>query len=69
MMIGRREASLMTSAMSGLAIAGICTVTCYRGSRIRRGRDNGGRIKERPKGTRGEGEGGSVLSRKGTDQL
>ena len=41
MTIGRREASLMTSAMSGSAIAGMCTVTCYRGSRGRRGRDIG----------------------------
>ena len=39
--VERREASLMTSAMSGLANAGMCTVTCYRGSRVRRGRDGG----------------------------
>ena len=41
MMIGRREASLVTSAMSGSAITGTCMVACYWGSRGRRGRDNG----------------------------
>ena len=41
MMIGRREASLVTSAMLGSAIAGTCTVMCNQGSRGRRGRDDG----------------------------
>ena len=41
MTIGRRETSLMTLAMSGSAIAGMCTVTWYRGSRGRRGRGDG----------------------------
>ena len=54
--IGRREVSLVTSAMSGSAISGRCTVTRYRGSRVRRGRDDEVRIKERLKGTGGEGE-------------
>ena len=58
MTIKRREASLVTLAMLGLAIMGTCTVTCYRGSWVRRGRDDGGRIKERLKGTGREGEGG-----------
>ena len=35
----RREASLMTSAMSGSAIAGMCTVTCGWGSQRRSGWD------------------------------
>ena len=35
----RREASLMTSAMSGLAIVGICMVMCYWGSWGRSGWD------------------------------
>ena len=39
--VGRREASLMTLAMSGSAIMGRCTVTRYRGSRVRSGRDDG----------------------------
>ena len=42
MTIGRREASLVTSAISGSAIADMCTVTCYRGSQGRSGRDKGG---------------------------
>ena len=58
----RREASLVTSAMLGSANAGTCMVTCYWGSWGRSGRDIWGRIKERPKGTGGEGEG--VLSNK-----
>ena len=41
MTIGRREASLVTSAMSGSAITGMCTVTWYQGSRGRSGRDDG----------------------------
>ena len=48
-------------AMSGSAIMGRCTVTCYRGSRGKEWRGRWGRIKERPKGTRGEGEGSIVL--------
>ena len=55
--VERREASLVTSAMLGSAISDRCTVTRYRGSRVRSGRDDGMRIKERPKGTGGEGEG------------
>ena len=39
--VGRREASLVTSAMSGLAISDRCTVTWYRGSQVRSGRDDG----------------------------
>ena len=39
--VGRREASLVTSAMSGSAISDRCTVTWCRGSRVRRGRDDG----------------------------
>ena len=35
----RREASLVTSAMSGSAIVGTCMVTCHRGSQGRSGRD------------------------------
>ena len=35
----RREASLMISAMSVLAITGMCTVTCSRGSWGRSGWD------------------------------
>ena len=58
----RIEASLLSSAMSGSASTDTCTVTCYWGSQGRSGRDEGGRIKERPKGTGGEGEG--VLSYK-----
>ena len=61
MTIERREASLVTLAMSGSAIMGRCTVTCYRGSRGKEWRGRWGRIKERPKGTRGEGEGSIVL--------
>ena len=41
MMIGRREASLVTSAMSGLASTGTCTVTWHRDSWVRSGRDDG----------------------------
>ena len=41
MTIGRREASLVTSAMSGSAIAGKCMVTCHRGSRGRSRKDDG----------------------------
>ena len=41
MTIERREASLMTSAMSGSASMGMCTVTCRRGSQGRSGRDKG----------------------------
>ena len=55
--VGRREASLVTSAMSGSTIADGCMVTRYRGSRVRSGRDVGVRIKEGLKGTGGEGEG------------
>ena len=39
--VGRREASLVTSVMSGSAISDRCTVTRCRGSRVRRGRDDG----------------------------
>ena len=42
MTIGRREASLVTSAMLGSAIAGTCTVTCYWSSQGRSGKDEGG---------------------------
>ena len=38
----RREASLVTLAMSGSAIAGTCTVTWCRDSRVRRGREGEG---------------------------
>ena len=55
MTIERREASLVTSAMLGSAIAGMCTVTCYRGSWGRNGRDEGKRIR---KGRREPGEKG-----------
>ena len=41
MMIGRREASLVTSAILGLAIAGTCTVMCGWGSQGMRGWDVG----------------------------
>ena len=41
-MIERREASLVTLAMLGSAIAGMCTVMCCRGSWGRSGRDDGG---------------------------
>ena len=61
----RREASLVTLAMSGSAIAGMCMVTCCWDSWGRSGRDVGERIKERPKETGGEGEG--VLSYKERD--
>ena len=37
MMIGRREASLMTSAISGSAIVGMCMVMCGWGSQGMRG--------------------------------
>ena len=57
MTIERREASLVTSAMLGSASTGTCTVTWHRASRVRSGRDDGKRIRERPKGTGGEGEG------------
>ena len=40
--VGRREASLVTSAMSGSVIAGMCTVTCYRDDWVRSGKDDGG---------------------------
>ena len=59
----RREASLVTSARSGSAIVDRCMVTCYRGSRVRCGRDDGSGIKERPKGTGGEGEGVVFIER------
>ena len=55
--VERREASLVTSAMSGSAISDRCMVTWYQGSRVGSGRDDGRRIKEGPKGTGGEGEG------------
>ena len=64
-MIGRKEASLMTSAISGLANMGTCTVTWHWGSWGRSGRDDKGGIKERPKETGGEGEGVIVHIRKG----
>ena len=37
----RREASLVTLAMSGSAIMGTCTVMCYWGSQRRSGWDGG----------------------------
>ena len=39
--VERREASLVTLAMSGSAILNRCTVTRYRGSWVRSGRDDG----------------------------
>ena len=63
MTIGRREASLVTSAMLGLAILGRCTVTYYRGSRVRRGRDVGLENKGRVEGNRGR-RGRGLLSYK-----
>ena len=54
MTIRWREASLVTSVMSGLAITGRCTVTRHRDSQIRRGRGRWEGIKERPKETGGE---------------
>ena len=41
MTIGKREASLVTSAMLGSASMGTCTVTWHRGSRVRSGKDEG----------------------------
>ena len=38
--VGRREASLVTSAMSGSAISDRCTVTWSWDSRVRSGRDD-----------------------------
>ena len=58
MTIGRREASLMTLAMLGLANTGMCTVTCCWGSWGRSGRDGRGRIR---KGRREPGEKGKGL--------
>ena len=58
MTIGRREASLMTLAMLGLANTGMCTVACCRGSWGRSGRDGRGRIR---KGRREPGEKGKGL--------
>ena len=57
-MIGRREASLMTLAILGLAIVGMCTVACHWGSQGRSGRDGDTRIR---KGRRELGEKGKGL--------
>ena len=62
MTIGRREASLVTSAMLGSAIVDMCTVTWYQGSRGRSGRDNG-ENKGRAEGNRGR-RGRGIMSYK-----
>ena len=58
MMIGRREASLMTLAMLGSAIMGTCMVMCYRSSWGRSGRDEEERIRKgrREPGEKGKGK-------------
>ena len=57
MTIGRREASLVTLATSGSAIAGMCMVTCYQGSQGRSGWDREGEIEkgQRKPGEKGKG--------------